>query len=97
MHLPDRFSPSADIFLTGTNPLLLIGELQFLGECNVFANLDTIPPLEEIDPERCYVSWDIVLTTDRGLDAIKDVFIFMDESSTVDITMIDREDASLMA
>ncbi|NLT22136.1 MAG: chemotaxis protein CheA, partial [Syntrophorhabdus sp.] len=92
-----RFSPSADIFLTGTNPLLLIGELQFLGECNVFANLDTIPPLEEIDPERCYVSWDIVLTTDRGLDAIKDVFIFMDESSTVDITMIDSEDASLMA
>ena len=92
-----RFSPSADIFLTGTNPLLLIGELQFLGECNVFANLDHIPPLDEIDPERCYVSWDIILTTDRGLDAIKDVFIFMDESSTVDITMIDSEDASLMA
>ncbi len=92
-----RFAPSADIFLTGTNPLLLIGELQFLGECNVFANLDSIPRIEEIDPEKCYVSWDIILTTDRGMDAIKDVFIFMDESSTVDITMIDSEDSSLMA
>ena len=92
-----RFAPSADIFLTGTNPLLLIGELQFLGECNVFANLDSVPRIEEIDPEKCYVSWDIILTTDRGMDAIKDVFIFMDESSTVDITMIDSEDSSLMA
>ncbi|OPY05538.1 MAG: Chemotaxis protein CheA [Syntrophorhabdus sp. PtaB.Bin184] len=91
-----RFSPSADIFLTGTNPLLLIRELQFLGECNVFADLDHIPALDEIDPERCFVSWDIILTTDRGLDAIKDVFIFLDESSTIDITMIDSEDSSLM-
>ncbi len=92
-----RFAPSADIFLTGTNPLLLIGELQFLGECNVFANLDHVPPLDEIDPERCYVSWDVILTTDRGVDAIKDVFIFMDDSSMVDITIIDSEDSSLMA
>ncbi len=74
----------------------MIRELQFLGECNVFADLDHIPALDEIDPERCFVSWDIILTTDRGLDAIKDVFIFLDESSTIDITMIDSEDSSLM-
>lgn len=91
-----RFVPSVDIFVTGTNPLLLLNELHFLGECRMFANLDMIPSLEDIDPERCYVSWDIIVTTDRGVDAIKDVFIFIDEASTIDISMIDSEDSSLI-
>jgi len=91
-----RFTPSADIFLTGTNPLLLLNELNFLGDCRAFANLDGIPHLDDIDPERCYVSWDIILTTDRGMDAIKDVFIFIDDASVVDISMIDSEDSSLV-
>jgi len=89
-----RFAPSADIFLTGTNPLLLLNELQFLGDCRIFAGLDHIPPLGDIDPERCYVFWDIILTTDRGIDAIRDVFIFIDDSSTIDIAMIDSEDSA---
>ncbi len=89
-----RFAPSADIFLTGTNPLLLLNELQFLGDCRIFAGLDHIPPLGDMDPERCYVFWDIILTTDRGIDAIRDVFIFIDDSSSVDIAMIDSEDSA---
>jgi len=88
-----RFVPSEDIFLTGTNPLLLLNELQFLGESRIFAGLDRIPPLDDIDPERCYVFWDIILTTDRGIDAIRDVFIFVDDASRVDIAMIDSEDS----
>ena len=88
-----RFVPSEDIFLTGTNPLLLLNELQFLGESRIFAGLDRIPSLDDIDPERCYVFWDIILTTDRGIDAIRDVFIFVDDASRVDIAMIDSEDS----
>ena len=88
-----RFVPPEDIFLTGTNPLFLLNELQFLGESRIFAGLDRIPPLDDIDPERCYVSWDIILTTDRGIDAIRDVFIFVDDASRVDIAMIDSEDS----
>jgi two-component system chemotaxis sensor kinase CheA len=88
-----RFVPSEDIFLTGTNPLLLLNELQFLGESRIFAGLDRIPSLDDIDPERCYVFWDIILTTDRGIDAIRDVFIFVDDASRVDIATIDSEDS----
>lgn len=87
-----RFRPSRGIFLTGTNPILLLDELRSLGECSVFAHLDDIPPLDAIEPELCYVSWDIVLTTDRGTDAIKDVFIFVDDDSVIDITAVDDGD-----
>jgi len=86
-----RFMPSRDIFHTGTNPLLLLKELQFLGDCKIFAGLDHVPSIEEIDPEQCYVFWDVILTTDKGLNSIRDVFIFLNDSSKVDIVVIDGE------
>ena len=86
-----RFRPSRDIFLSGTNPLLLLKELQSLGDCRIFAGIDDVPFMDGMDPEQCYVFWDIVLTTDKGIEVIKDVFIFLDEASTVDVTRIDDE------
>lgn len=86
-----RFTPSRDIFLTGTNPLLLLKELQFLGDCRIFAEIDQVPPIDDIDPEQCYVFWDIMLTTDKGLDSIKDVFIFLDDSNKIDIAAVGDE------
>ncbi|HOW56293.1 MAG TPA: chemotaxis protein CheA [Syntrophorhabdaceae bacterium] len=86
-----RFTPSRDIFLTGTNPLFLLKELQFLGDCRIFAEIDQVPSIDDIDPEQCYVFWDIMLTTDKGLDSIKDVFIFLDDSNKIDIAAVGDE------
>ena len=74
-----RFVPSRNIFLSGTNPMLLLDELRALGECGVMAQRDSIPSLADINPEECYVGWDIVLTTDRGMNVIKDIFIFVED------------------
>ncbi len=84
-----RFRPTRNLFLTGTDPLNLLGELRDLGKCEVVAQLDDIPALSEYNAELCYVYWDVILTTDRGLDAIKDVFIFVQDSSEVTIQPID--------
>lgn len=80
-----RFKPSANIFATGTNPLLLLKELEEMGECTIVAHHDNIPPLEGYDPETCYVSWDIVLTTDCDPKEIRDVFMFVEEESDLSI------------
>lgn len=84
-----RFEPSANIFATGTNPILLLNELRSLGECSITSNTDAIPYLEDMDPELCYTSWDIILTSGCGLDAIKDIFIFLEDDSVLDIEIID--------
>jgi two-component system chemotaxis sensor kinase CheA len=84
-----RFRPSPDIFLTGTNPLLLFKELRQLGECQVVAQTEVIPLIAKINPELCYTAWDIFLTTSRGVDAIKDVFIFVAADSELEIQVID--------
>jgi two-component system, chemotaxis family, sensor kinase CheA len=84
-----RFKPSTDVFFTGTNLLLLLDDLRSLGECKVVAQVDNIPPLDEINPEYCYISWDMILTTDQGINAIKDVFIFIEDSCELTINVID--------
>jgi two-component system chemotaxis sensor kinase CheA len=86
-----RFRPGRDIFRTGTNPQFLLDDLRGLGPCRVVAQLGDIPLLDELDPELCYIYWDVVLTTDRGLDAIKDVFIFVQDSSELAIEPIDAD------
>ncbi|HLZ17969.1 MAG TPA: Hpt domain-containing protein, partial [Smithellaceae bacterium] len=84
------FSPNADIFLSGTKPSLLLQELRGLGPCTIVAHPDKIPPLSEMNPESCYTYWDIVLTTDRGINAIRDVFIFVEDESLLKIDVIDE-------
>jgi len=86
-----RFKPSLDIFLTGTNPLLLLNEIRNLGKSIVLANEILIPMFGDIDPQKCYMSWDIILKTEKGIDAIKDVFIFAVDYCENKILTIDKE------
>ena len=88
-----RFRPDSEIFLSGTNPLLLLKELTTLGSGTVIPNLNELPELEELDPEKCHFSWNIILTTDAGIDAIKDVFIFVEDRCQLTIDIIDEEGA----
>jgi len=76
-----HFRPAADVMASGTNPALLLDELRALGACTVTAHTETVPTLELLQPDQCYLAWDITLTTDKGLNAIKDVFIFVEDTS----------------
>jgi two-component system chemotaxis sensor kinase CheA len=84
-----RFKPAHDIFANGTNPLGLLNELRELGQCNVIAQMCDIPDLAEMDPETCYIYWDVILTSSRGIDSIKDVFIFVEDDCEIKIDVID--------
>ncbi|ACD95454.1 chemotaxis protein CheA [Trichlorobacter lovleyi] len=84
-----RFKPLPEIMLGGTNPISLLNELRDLGSCEVMAHLDAIPSLDQLTPEHCYFYWDIILTTTRGIEAIKDVFIFVEDDCDLKIDLID--------
>lgn len=90
-----RFRPSRDIFLSGTNPLLLLKELRAMGDCRVIAHTDSIPALDMLDPEACYTCWDIILTTAKGMNVIQDVFIFVQDETEVRIDIIDDGETAL--
>ncbi len=80
--------PSLETFRIGGNPLLLISELQELGQTLVMGFVADVPPLSEIDPEGCYLHWDILVTTAAGEDAVRDVFLFVD--GEIDIRVVDE-------
>ncbi|WP_420265222.1 chemotaxis protein CheW [Candidatus Magnetominusculus dajiuhuensis] len=84
-----RYRPCTSCFLRGTNPLLNIEELAGFGRASIVAHMDDIKFLDEYDPDACYAYWDIIVTTEKEIDAIKDVFAFEDESSEVKIEVID--------
>jgi two-component system chemotaxis sensor kinase CheA len=90
-----RFAPDAGIFAAGTNPILLLDELAAMGDATVAANTDSVPCLDDIDAEQCYTRWDVVLTTDRGIDAVKDVFIFVEDASDLKIDVLEEKDYRL--
>jgi two-component system chemotaxis sensor kinase CheA len=80
-----HFAPGPDFMLNGANPLLLLRELKQLGGLAVKASMAAVPPLGELDPERCYISWEMVLATAAERDAIRDVFIFVEDSCELTI------------
>ncbi|MBF0117211.1 MAG: chemotaxis protein CheA [Desulfobacterales bacterium] len=84
-----RFKPSPDIFETNPKPLSLVNELKGLGICRVSAHIDQIPDIKDLTPKKCYIFWDILLTTNRDINAIKDVFIFLENESNIKIDLID--------
>lgn len=84
-----RFRPEPGLFCQGVQPQFLLGELVQLGEAIVVAQQDAVPSLDELNPEECWVYWDILLTTDQDENAIRDVFIFVEDDCELIIQQID--------
>ena len=87
-----HFIPASDIFKNGTKPCKLIEELQSMGKCSITPFFSKIPRLNDIEPTVCYISWEIIITTTAMEDDLKDVFIFLDSTSTIQITKISDDD-----
>ena len=83
-----QFTPGPDFLLNGSNPLLVIQELRQLGGLSVRASTATIPPLAELTPDRCYITWEMVLSGSAGEDAIRDVFIFVEDSCELKVELL---------
>jgi two-component system, chemotaxis family, sensor kinase CheA len=92
-----RFSPGPDFMRNGANPLLLLKELKHLGSLQIGASVAAIPPINEMDPQRCYISWDMTLKTSAPRETIRDVFIFVEDSCELLIDPISSQDSDSAA
>lgn len=86
-----QFAPSLDIFLNGTNPICLLNELCDLGPSIVKGNLHNVPSIDQINPEKCYINWSVLLKTSKGIDSIKDVFIFVEDECEIKTKEVDSQ------
>ncbi len=86
------FEPNEDIFLSGTNPIMILNELASLGKYIIAGDYSKIPSLYDFNPEKCYSSWEMIIRTDKGMDAIKDAFIFIEDQCFIKVNEIDQSD-----
>jgi two-component system chemotaxis sensor kinase CheA len=89
-----RFRPNPALLSCGGNPIALLRELGQLGHCDVTAHTGDVPALDAIRPDLCYLRWTITLRTACDENAIRDVFIFVEDGSQLEIERI--EDATLV-
>ena len=80
------FQPQPEMFARGQDPALVLRELVSLGTVSeVQAQLDALPSLERLDPERCFLSWRVRLETKASEADLKEVFAFVDDVATVQL------------
>ncbi|MBF0294871.1 MAG: chemotaxis protein CheA [Magnetococcales bacterium] len=91
-----RFKPHQEIFSTGTNPLLLLNELRELGACRIVANTENFPDFDSLDPESCYTAWEIFLTAQINENAIRDVFIFVEDECDLNIRQLMDQESGMV-
>ncbi len=85
-----RFRPYEDIYLSGNNPLAILDEIRDLGETIAFPYMDRTPALESLNPERCFVRWDVICSTTEPISKVEEVFLFVEDDSDVEIHVIDQ-------
>ncbi|NGZ07196.1 MAG: chemotaxis protein CheA [Magnetococcales bacterium] len=71
------FALPANAFLLGSNPVAMIREMLEMGSGQVRCDASDVPGVDGLDPERCYLRWEIMLHTDQPVEAIEDVFLFI--------------------
>ncbi len=85
-----RLHPDEEAFASGMDPLPIMREIAAMGTCHVTSITCDLPSIAEINPEKCYLTWDVVLTTDQDKKALEDVFIFVHEDWDINIEQVDK-------
>lgn len=80
------FRPFPHLFKTGNDPLRLLRVLAGAGQLAVSADISRLPDFSDLDPESCYLGWDLTLDSDVGREAIGEVFEWVEGDCDLVIT-----------
>ncbi|MBT4078118.1 MAG: chemotaxis protein CheA, partial [Gammaproteobacteria bacterium] len=76
-HISVRYGP--DTFRQGFDPASIFLQLADIGEIREAVYIDqNLPILNEIDPEGCFLGWEIALKSDAKKEDINEIFQYMD-------------------
>ncbi len=82
------FKPGTDILRTGNEPLRILRELAEMGALAVDVLADEVPEFSQLDPEGCYLAWDLSLSSDAEQRVIEEVFEWVVDESELRIERV---------
>jgi two-component system chemotaxis sensor kinase CheA len=68
------FRPFPELFARGNDPLHMLRELAELGELESLPDLSALPAFAQMDPQSCYITWNLQLTANVEESAVRQVF-----------------------
>ncbi len=88
-HWEIKFTPHSELYARANDPLLLFRELGTLGETQVRAVFDDVPPLADFEPFGVYCAWEISLNSPTVTEAaIAEVFEFVEGNCDLSIAQV---------
>ena len=69
-----EFKPLPHLLLQGNDPLAIFAALKELGRVEASADLSVLPPVAKLDPQICYVSWQLHLHGDCSREQVEETF-----------------------
>lgn len=88
-HWEIKFTPHSELYARANDPLLLFRELAGLGEIQVRAVFEDVPPLADFEPFGVYCAWEISLQSPTVTEAtIAEVFEFVDGNCDLSIAQL---------
>lgn len=81
-----RFRPLPGMLKKGNDPAGMFGELEKLGELERQVDMSRLPALADMDPEECYLAWDLGLVTEADRGKVAEVFDWVEGDCELQIT-----------
>jgi two-component system chemotaxis sensor kinase CheA len=81
-----HFRPYPQLFVHGNDPLRMLRELAEIGDLTVKLDGHALPSLQDLDPESCYLAWELTVDTDATRDVINQVFDWAEGDCELKIT-----------
>ena len=67
---------SIEMLRNGSDPLLLINELNKIGDLTLFPHLNSVPELKSLEPEELHLWWSGKLVTGKSAEEVENIFVF---------------------
>lgn len=84
-HWQIGFRPHAHLFRTGNDPLRILRELNDLGEYRVQVDCGRLPAWDRMDPEECYLAWNVDVIGSVPRESLTDAFSWVVDDCMLEI------------
>lgn len=73
-----NFRPRPELYANANETVLVFREMKRLGDLEAVCDVSAVPLLEEVDPSGAYLAWSIKLSSELAVDAVREVFEFVE-------------------
>ncbi|MFZ4791508.1 MAG: chemotaxis protein CheA [Candidatus Competibacteraceae bacterium] len=84
------FRPHLDLMRSGNDPVRIFRELAALGDLTVRPDFSRLPRLAEMQPEDCYLTWELELRGSATCEAVAEVFAWVEDDSDLTIEPLEE-------